>query len=366
MDTEDVSQSGGRLLGAGTYGCVFSPPLICQNAKRGAPDPKGSLGKITQSGDAQAELAAAADLSKDSRHRSYFVLPELGTLCKPKQIREQRDPDIRKCEPLERYGEKDMVHYRMRYGGQSLHVTLYSDHFRVEQFPYFRFVKGLLEAGSVLLLNGYVHFDLHGQNILLDKEFNPRIIDFGRAFAVKTLTQSVVDDHWTQYDASFAPEPPEITLTIAAVSDVSYEQCLEDIKTEKDGVLNAERILRVPRSDQIKELDAFWRSSKAAQAKNWLSLWKVYWPVFDSWSIGSMCLSVLKRMFLNPKFTQSDAWAHKHRIFEAMLRGLLHTSPRRRLDCLEALAMFDPVNPMVTKGAGKRWLLARKAAREGR
>lgn len=353
-------QEGGKILGQGTYGCVFSPPLLCRNERYITGSDKTKLGKLSEYSDIKNEVAAAVDLGKDKRSQKYFVLPEQGTLCKPKPASEQRDPDVKQCEPLERYGEKDMVHYRMRYGGQSLHVTLYSDRFRPEAFPYFRFAKELLEAGSVLLLNGYVHFDLHGQNVLLDKEMHPLIIDFGKAFSIKKLTQETIDEHWTQYDASFAPEPPEITLIIAAHSDIKYDQCLKDMFNEKDGILNMERLLGIPRSQQIREIDQFWRTSKAAQSKDWLTLWKLYWPVFDSWSFGSMLLSILKRLLLSNKFAQSDAWANKHRILETVLRGLLHSSPRKRFDCIEALALYDPSNPIVTKGAGKRWLAARR------
>lgn len=360
MDT----QEGGRLLGAGTYGCVFTPPLLCKNERLIEGQQRSFLGKLSQAQDVENEIQAAKDLGKDPRAKTYFILPEVDSLCKPKPAREQPDPDVKKCEPLARYGEKDMVHYRMRYGGQSLHVRLHSSFFKPDTFPYFRFVRQLLEAGSVLLLNGYVHFDLHGQNVLLGKETNPILIDFGRAFSTLGMTQEIVDERWTQYDASFAPEPPEITLSIAAVSNVSYKQCLEDIRNEKDGVLNAERILGISRREQIAEIDRFWRTSKAAQAKDWLALWKLYWPVFDAWSIGSMCLSVMKRLLLSPKFMQSEMWLTKHRVLETVLRGLLHGSPRKRFDCIEALALYDPSNPIVTKGAGKKWLAARRAQRK--
>jgi serine/threonine protein kinase len=219
-------------------------------------------------------------------------------------------------------------------------------------------MKEVLEAGSVLLLNGYVHGDLHEQNILLDKGFHPRIIDFGRAFSVKRLSQQTIDESWTQYDASFAPESPEMALAIAAVSDVPFGQAIEDMRNEKAGILNAERILGVPRAHQIQELVEFWRGSKSAQAQDWLKFWRLYWPVMDSWSFGTMLLSMYKRLLLSKSFTDSEEWTNKHHIVETVLRGLLHSSPRKRFDCVEALAVYDPLNGLVTRGAGKKWLTA--------
>ncbi len=355
MDT--ASQEGGRLLGQGTYGCVFTPPLLCKNEAVVLGANKRKLGKLSQLEDVKNELQAARDLGKLPNVGSYFTLPDLRTFCaNPKPMSKQKEPDIEKCGALERFGEKGMVHYKMNYGGQSLHVTIYSPTFKMNEFPYFRFVKHILEAGALLVLNGYVHFDLHGQNVLLSKDFTPRLIDFGRAFNILRTTQQTVDEHWTQYDASFAPEPPEITLSIADVEGIPFEQCLEDLRTEKDGILNLERVLGIPRSEQIREISKFWRTSRAAQERDWLGLWKTYWPVFDSWSIGSMCLSLLRKLLLTPEFADSAEWASKQTILEKVLRGMLQGSPRRRLDCVEALALFDPMNPIITRGAGRTWL----------
>ena len=57
--------TGGKLIGQGTYGCVFSPPLLCKKKKI----PQSKVGKLTSEDDIKAETKAYDALSniKDSQ-----------------------------------------------------------------------------------------------------------------------------------------------------------------------------------------------------------------------------------------------------------------------------------------------------------
>jgi hypothetical protein len=48
---------------------------------------------------------------------------------------------------------------------------------------------------------------------------------------------------------------------------------------------------------------------------------------------------------------------------KAVLRGLLRMSPAERLDCVEALALYDPTNDLVTSSMGRTWLEKKQASR---
>ena len=62
---------GGSLLGSGTYGCIFTPPLLCKDDKKTT---KTSLGKITEPVDFVIEAKAGKVLGHLGL--PYFVLPD--------------------------------------------------------------------------------------------------------------------------------------------------------------------------------------------------------------------------------------------------------------------------------------------------
>jgi hypothetical protein len=110
---------GGRLLDQGTYGCIFDPPLLCEDAiekKRGR---QRILGKISQEEDVENEIYASEVLSEIPKSADYFVLTDLKSVCmNPVDIDKQPDQKgIEQCDAIKRYGTKDMVLYSMPFGG---------------------------------------------------------------------------------------------------------------------------------------------------------------------------------------------------------------------------------------------------------
>jgi len=343
-----MSQEGGKIIGQGSYGCVFSSPLLCKNK---AAISKGRLGKISEVGDIKREIQAAIDL-KDVAPE-FFVLPDTKSLCIPAPLAQQTEPDIDKCEPLERIDRKQMLQYEMRFGGQSVKVV--SSNPRTP-FSFLSFMDQLLQIGATLVVNRYVHGDFHMKNVLVDNGA-VRLIDFGRSFSATRISQEMIDQGWTSYAPDFSYEPPDMSLVISVHEEVDLEKCIKDMYEQKSSMIQMERVLGVSRKDQLEELVQFWNGSKSALAADWVSYWKTYWPTFDAWSIGAILVELLRTRLLSHEFVQGE-WTKKE-IIEGVIKGLLHSSPRKRLDCLEALALFNPLHPIVT-GAGAKWLAAKR------
>ena len=343
-------QEGGKLVGQGTYGCVFSPPLLCRSKQI---KPKANhLGKISEYSDVKNEIQAAKDL-KGVVGSHYFILPEPDSLCVPAPMEKQSEPDISNCEAIQRRGTKNMVHYQMRFGGLPIRVVLRKSN----NYSFYSFMTQLLEIGATLLLNGYVHGDFHMNNVLMLEDHNPRLIDFGRSFAIKTLTRETIDAGWTSYSPGFSYEAPDMSLIISLHEHISIAQCIEDMKSQKSSMINLERVLGVSRKKQIMELLDFWESSKAVVTKDWLSYWKMYWYTFDAWAIGAILIELLRIRLLSKGF--DEEWSKRQEVIEAVIKGLLHSSPRLRLDCVEALALVNPMHPIVKRG--KDWLKSRRS-----
>jgi len=343
-------QDGGRLVGQGTYGCVFSPPLLCSSKQtRSTP---GSIGKISEYSDVKNEIQAAKDLNNVVGSQ-YFILPDPNSLCIPAPMEKQSEPDIKKCEAIERRGTKNMVLYQMRFGGLPIRVVLRKSNY----YSFYTFMTQLLEIGATLLLNGYVHGDFHMNNVLMLEDHQPRLIDFGRSFAIKTLTRQTIENGWTEYSPGFSYEAPDMSLIISLHEKVSLGQCVEDMKNQKSSMINLERVLGVSRQKQMVELLDFWESSKAVSAKDWLSYWTMYWYTFDAWAIGAILIELLRIRLLSKEF--DTEWNSRREVIEAVVKGLLHSSPRLRLDCVEALALVNPMHPIVKRG--KEWLRSRRS-----
>ena len=361
---DTAAQEGGRIVGQGAYGCIFTPPLQCLN-KRKSTGARGKLGKLTEQEDIANEIDAAVYFRPYAREAAkYFILPEINTLCKPNLVAAARsERDLKSCAPLSKRGSEKMLHYEVAYGGKTLHKRLEEVNL-AQDLPFWKLAADLLETGAYLLLHGFVHNDMHSNNILVNQAFHPRLIDFGRSFIGPAFNEEKVKELAAYYAPGISHIPPESSAQDGVVEGVPIQKIYQDLKAEKEGIQNVQRVLGISREAQIAEFRRFWEGSKAAQAKNWVAFWRMYWPYVDAWAVGHGILKILHRLLMSRQFTESAEWKARGPILKAVLRGLLRTSPRERLDCVEALAMFDPTHPILETAAGQSWLNKRQAQRK--
>jgi len=352
-----VVQSGGKLIGKGAYGCIFSPPLVCRGDKK----PKhgwGSrkLGKMTEVSDIKNEIIAAKVLGRFPEAKKYCILPELDTLCKPAAISVQREKDLKDCDALEKYGTEAMMEYELEFGGNTLKSRIQMSDFDTT-FPFFRFMGDLLEIGAFLVLHGCIHNDLHGNNIVMKGDYHPRLIDFGRSYMYNTINRNVIDElSGVYYNPELGQIPPEISTHHGTNEGISFTTIMNDLSAKKSGLLYAERVLGLSRKQQLADLKDFWETSKSVKEGDWVTFYKLYWPAVDAWALGHNLVGILRRLLLSKKFTDSEEWGKKQGVIKQVLQGLLQASPKKRIDAVEALAIYDPMNDVVSSASGKAWL----------
>jgi serine/threonine protein kinase len=356
-------QEGGRKIGEGVYGCIFQPPLLCKGRRLKNPR-TGRLGKLTAKEDIANELRAAIHFKHASEAKKYLILPDLKTVCVPQPQEKQREPDLAGCEPVQKFGYDDMLHYQVEYGGKTLHNKLENVAVFSKDFSFDAFMLRMLEIGAYLALHGIVHNDLHSNNILVNSAYVPRLIDFGRSFIAKDISIQRVNELIAKYMPELGQVPPESSAQDGIEGGVGFSEILRDLETKKGGLLHAERYLGLSRRVQMAEFKAFWMTSRAAQGRDWVAFLKLYWSVIDSWSIGSILLGILRKLLSMKQFAESTTWKGGQQRIRAVLRGMLRASPRERMDCVEALALFDPMNDMVTGQGGRAWLESRQQNRE--
>jgi len=358
---------GGALLGQGTYGCVFDPPLLCKGAqqlKRRKGATAKVVGKLSQVIDTENELEAARTLVTLPKYDTYFVLPDPSSVCKPKPVQEQTDKKgIRQCEAIQRFGNEGMVHFLMPFGGLSIRPHLEGGH-TTKPLPALPFFKRLLEAGALLAIRGYVHYDLHLGNILIDaKTLLPRIIDFGMSFSARAITEDVLEERWKVYSPDHGAEPPEVTIITGLRNSMAYSKTIRDVALQKETLRAAEKFLGLSRMKQLRDFNQFWKTSQAVARKDWTAFFKLYWPAFDAWGVGFILIQVYRHLIQSPAAAEQPDWVQAESRIKDVLRGLLRMDPRLRMDCVEALQHLDPEHPILSSAPGMKWIQEKEALR---
>jgi len=339
---------GGKLIGQGTYGCIFDPPLLCKKKQF----TKGDIGKLTVESDLEREKFAYKVLQGIDEAKKYFILPDAS--CSPRIIDNQVDNDITKCKFLEKTDHTKLKQVAMEYGGKDLtKINIKSK----DSISFFILMRRMLEAGSLLLLHGFIHYDIHAGNILIDKHNNSKLIDWGQSFSKDEITLESIEERWKVLTPEFAAEPPEVTF-LTAIDDYnnySFEEALIQLMPRKRVLHKIEKLLGVSLRTQLANLGTFFRSSQAFQQKDIVKIWKLYYPGFDAWGIGVVLLDCLATLIYSYEFIESSEWKLKKGIVVEILKKMLHTNPKERIDCVEALAILDPVNEIYMK-YGVEWV----------
>ena len=350
-------QRGGKQIAEGAFGCIFSPPLKCVGkANEEGKLPKNKLGKLTGYEDIKNEILAAKYLKQFVKSPEYCILPEIDTICTPDIASPGSQKLIEHCDVIKDHPDKQHFQFNVEFGGITLKKTLLSLNPSFKTIPFFTLMRQLLEIGAFFVIHGFIHNDIHGNNIVLNDSFKPRLIDFGRSFIHDKINHTLIEELSAEYRPSLGQISPETSAEHGVRDGIPFTKILSDIGKEKPALEWGEKILGLSRASQLAEFKEFWDTSKAVRTNDWVALYKLYWPVVDSWAIGNNILFLLRRMNVTENFDGNKEWIEQRGIVKQVLRGLLRTSPKLRLDCMQALAIYDPTNDLVLSSSGKAWL----------
>ena len=181
---------GDQPLSCGAYGCVYKPPLQCQDNTILNQKYQHDLMKVMDRRVASREERISKLVMTLDPSMQYFI-PLSGDQCNITEI------DAKKTSRQIKYLShlKDLHGYFLKYGGITLDTYLRGIGSNIDFDMILSILSHLIKGLTLLHSAGVVHLDLKMTNIVMDKDV-PKLIDFGLAQQVSSMTP---DDLLTFY-----------------------------------------------------------------------------------------------------------------------------------------------------------------------
>jgi hypothetical protein len=206
---------GGRLLGHGIQGAVYTPPLECASGYNARWQGEGYVAKVMDAEEARNEYRNSFLIRQLDPDGAWSILAEQSCEISPSQANAnyKNSPD-RRTQLIFRNGGKSLLDYLIQNGGDSEKFVFYLEGIDdggdpdPQAFSYLNYhrlstvisaIKRLMPALDILN-SKYSHTDLHLGNIVYDGE-TPRLIDFSTLSPVdKEIALEM--GHWTELGIS--------------------------------------------------------------------------------------------------------------------------------------------------------------------
>ncbi len=353
---------GGRLLGQGAYGCVFTPKLLCKTPLPSIKqeDVIYSVGKVTTPEEAKKEIIVSALLRDFPKIQTYFILPIPD--CIPEPESKQKDKDVAQCEILDKKNTKlhGLIQLKMPLGGKAL-ADIQKN---TQNIDFYKFGQQLLEAICILTTHGIIYNDLHGYNVLLTHPAKPQIIDFGWC-SFLNLIKSEDDMSFTSFqpDKQYDQQPPEFVIMNALMHNrlssgkkYTLEEIIDATISKKYAIREIIVSLFNKTINECKNyLRSFYQQSKTLQEQDFYKFYKMYWHKFDAWSVGILLSKVYRDLMFDKRFVEGTDYRSHNQMYRKVLEGLTMIDPSKRMDAIQALKQWNPASSILQHPKLKGW-----------
>lgn len=229
------TQHAAKLLGSGTYGCVYTPPVKCAVNTEYNQKYKDHVMKVMNGEDAWDEIETGILINAIDPKHEYFV-PMSSEWCSL----DHSDPALQSCESYvnDSFGGVGYHGHFMENAGISLKEFIKSKVINVKGL--ISIMKHLIMGLNKLHSIGICHMDIKEPNVMM-LGTRPRFIDFGLSVH---KSQYTVDDVTTFYELY----PPALSyITHGSTNDKMYQH-YENVFKRYDS-----RYVRASNSDPMVE-----------------------------------------------------------------------------------------------------------------
>jgi serine/threonine protein kinase len=177
---------GGKLLDQGTFGCVYHPSILCsgKEAKRKKLVSKLQLHDINS----KNELFVGSLLREITDYKSFFV-PTVKSC--PVSLKKIKEDVVQGCNVVSEYkdSKRPFILTYMPYINNMPLGKYLPEILEERGFAkvFYRFYTHLLEGVKLMQTKNIVHYDIKGDNILVDldaKPVQPLFIDYGISIVI--------------------------------------------------------------------------------------------------------------------------------------------------------------------------------------
>lgn len=333
-NTKKHKHDGGAFIDNGTYGCVFTPHLKCQDVKN---IPK-AVGKVfNKARYADEEAGIARRVMKEIDPKGHFTLPVLAT-CNVQYFRQSDQFD--QCDLAKPHLQpSDYKQIIYPHAGKSLD-NIMSDETPMKGSPT-NFLKLLVAFRPILEGLGkftdkqLIHNDIKPNNIMY-KKGKLYLIDFGRVTHHKDMfTRAMVhylldDKYW------YAPECKAFLHPRSQGAEALYRSVMNNFK----GFRYLSRALATHlRMNPMNDLEAFFDANVPQKQYMQVCASKI-----DVYSLGFVILDLyLWSEYHEQIYKTNSAKAVIREMVINLIRGMVNFDPRRRSSSEDALAQLDDI-----------------------
>lgn len=227
------------IIGHGTYGCIYKPPIKCASKNKTRKiSYTNKIAKLLREKNAKTEYDEYNVISKiDPKNKYHLGKP---IMCEADLADLKEKTQAHPCEKYE--DEKDKHDFRlliMPYGGTELKKYIEMGDALSNNF--WKKARNLFEGVQLFAKNGLTHRDIKPANILLNPKSNKIIyIDFGLSRNTAELIQDILSGakkttfHWSYpFEYGLLSHAEHIINMSDAEADQYYAKILKNVVTNE-------------------------------------------------------------------------------------------------------------------------------------
>jgi serine/threonine protein kinase len=357
--------NGGKLIGQGSYGCVFRPMIPCKGTNKRIP---GKVSKFLNKNEAKDEIKENRILDRiDKKGIFHFKTPKVCDF----NMNYQYEPGINDCSPFaeENNDFNRMKLLQMSDGGMELDAFLKNVKLKNKEQEY-KLLLGLepLFIGlKVMYENQFSHFDIKTLNAVINPEtYQMKYIDFGLSNYNKEHYKNVFTNIYfawplelqllNDYNLDLKSDGGYI---FSAVKDHRYHGYIEHL-SNRIGAGYAENYAHVINNKYVRNGSVYLPGATPIFIENFFDkadddfdyITKDVISKVDVFSVGIICLMIFKKI-TKQKFDVAKKNKNLNKILDALytlIKNMVQESSFLRFNGTDAHLFYETeIKALITK-----------------